>query len=144
MQTIFCLVAARTLQSGNDKGKESKRSEKLFSFQKHFTSDKVAVTKLFCFVARAATWIWAVFLRLICTKALQVKKHFTHSLSLSMRPYYESTPSSEQLLIEKHFQSFASVLRLGGKFFPVHANALNFNHENIIIKTRDQELSNIH
>lgn len=134
MQTIFCLMAARTLQNGNNEGKESKRSEKLFSFQKHFTSDKVTITKLFCFVARTATWIWVVFLWLICTKSAASEKALYplavafHEALLRLDPLSEHCWSKNILKLLLPFSDF------GGKFFPVHANALNFNHENIIIK----------
>lgn len=134
MQTIFCLVAAWTLQSGNEGGKELKRSKKLFSFQKHFTSDKVTIMKLFCFVAKAATWIWLVFLRPICTERCKWKSTLLARCRFPCG-LITSRPPERSIVDRKTFSNFCFRFPTWRKVFPsVHANALNFNHENIIIK----------
>lgn len=133
MQTIFCLMAARTLQSGNGEGKKLKRSEKLFSFQKHFASDKVTI-KLFGFVVRkqrhgygwhSCGWF--------CTKTLQVKTTLLTRCRFPCRPYY-GRPPERAIVDRKTFSNFCFRFPTWRKVFPVHANALNSNHGNIIIK----------
>lgn len=114
----FLLHGCTNITKRKQRRRVVEKRGKLFSFQKHLTSDKVTIMKLLCCVSKAATWIWLVFFVADLHKKSASENSFSHSLSPARRPYYESLPRSEQLLIEKHFQTFASAFRLGGKFFP--------------------------
>lgn len=134
MQTIFCLVAARTLQSGNEGGKELKRSKKTVFVSETFYIRQSNYYEIVLLCCKSSDMDMAGILAADLPRTLQVKSTLLARCRFPCG-LITSRPPERAIVDRKTFSNFCFRFPTWRKVFPsVHANALNFNHENIIIK----------